>query len=88
VLRVKRASEAVDITVCRRFKLRGMSWFRSGMTHLLRLRLLGPSADLGPLLARPGRSRKCHTERPGGVGPVRAAGAGERMGDWLSEGLT
>lgn len=32
--------KAVDITVCRRFKLRGMSWFRSGVTHLLRLRLL------------------------------------------------
>lgn len=32
--------KAVDITVCRRFKLRGMSWFRRGVTHLLRLRLL------------------------------------------------
>lgn len=32
--------KAVDLTVCRRFKLRGMSWFRQGVTHLLRLRLL------------------------------------------------
>jgi hypothetical protein len=32
--------KAVDITVCRRFKLRGMSWFRRGVGHLLRLRLL------------------------------------------------
>jgi hypothetical protein len=32
--------KAVDITVCRRFKLRGMSWLRRGVTHLLRLRLL------------------------------------------------
>jgi len=32
--------KAVDVTVCRRFKLRGMSWFRQGVTHLLRLRLL------------------------------------------------
>lgn len=32
--------KAVDIVVARRFKLRGMSWFRRGVTHLLRLRLL------------------------------------------------
>jgi hypothetical protein len=32
--------KAVDITVCRRFKLRGMSWLRQGVGHLLRLRLL------------------------------------------------
>jgi hypothetical protein len=32
--------KAVDLTVCRRFKLRGMSWLRRGVTHLLRLRLL------------------------------------------------
>ncbi len=32
--------KAVDIAVCRRFKLRGMSWLRQGVGHLLRLRLL------------------------------------------------
>ena len=32
--------KAVDITVCRRFKSRGMSWFRQGVGHLLHLRLL------------------------------------------------
>lgn len=32
--------KAVDITICRRFKLRGMSWLRQGVGHLLRLRLL------------------------------------------------
>ena len=32
--------KAVDIAICRRFKLRGMSWYRRGVTHLLRLRLL------------------------------------------------
>jgi hypothetical protein len=32
--------KAVDLAVCRRFKLRGMSWLRAGVTHLLRLRLL------------------------------------------------
>jgi hypothetical protein len=32
--------KAVDITVCRRFKTRGMSWFRRGVGHLLHLKLL------------------------------------------------
>lgn len=32
--------KAVDIVVCRRFKTRGMSWFRRGVSHLLHLRLL------------------------------------------------
>jgi len=32
--------KAVDLTICRRFKLRGMSWFRRGVSALLRLRLL------------------------------------------------
>jgi hypothetical protein len=32
--------KAVDITICRRFKLRGMSWLRQGVGNLLRLRLL------------------------------------------------
>lgn len=32
--------KSVDLIVCRRFKLRGMSWLRAGVTHLLRLRLL------------------------------------------------
>ncbi len=32
--------EAVDITICLRFKTRGMSWFRPGVSHLLRLKLL------------------------------------------------
>jgi hypothetical protein len=32
--------KGVDISVCRRFKLRGMSWFRRGVSHLLHLRLL------------------------------------------------
>jgi len=32
--------KAVDIVVCRRFKTRGMSWFRQGVSHLLHLRLL------------------------------------------------
>ena len=32
--------KAIDIVVARRFKLRGMSWFPRGVTHLLRLRLL------------------------------------------------
>jgi hypothetical protein len=32
--------KAVDIVVCRRFKTRGMSWFRRGISHLLQLRLL------------------------------------------------
>lgn len=32
--------KAVDLIVCRRFKLRGMSWFRQGVSHLLHLRLL------------------------------------------------
>jgi hypothetical protein len=30
----------VDIVVCRRFKTRGMSWFRRGVSHLLHLKLL------------------------------------------------
>jgi len=32
--------KAVDIAICRRFKTRGMSWFRRGVSHLLHLRLL------------------------------------------------
>lgn len=32
--------KGVDMVVARRFKLRGMSWRREGLTHLLRLRLL------------------------------------------------
>jgi hypothetical protein len=32
--------KAVDITICRRFKSRGMSWFRRGVSHLLHLKLL------------------------------------------------
>lgn len=32
--------KGVDITICRRFKLRGMSWFRRGVSHLLHLKLL------------------------------------------------
>jgi hypothetical protein len=32
--------KACDIVVCRRFKTRGMSWFRRGVSHLLQLRLL------------------------------------------------
>ena len=32
--------KGVDIVVCRRFKTRGMSWFRRGVSHLLHLRLL------------------------------------------------
>lgn len=32
--------KGVDLTICRRFKLRGMSWFRQGVSHLLRLRIL------------------------------------------------
>ena len=32
--------KGVDITVCRRLKTRGMSWFRQGVSHLLHLRLL------------------------------------------------
>ena len=32
--------KGVDLTICRRFKLRGMSWFRRGVSHLLRLRIL------------------------------------------------
>jgi len=32
--------KGVDITICRRFKTRGMSWFRRGVNHLLQLRLL------------------------------------------------
>lgn len=32
--------KGVDITVCRRFKSRGMSWFRRGVSHLLHLKLL------------------------------------------------
>jgi hypothetical protein len=32
--------KSIDIVVARRFKLRGMSWFRHGVTHLLRLRLM------------------------------------------------
>jgi hypothetical protein len=32
--------KGVDITVCRRFKTRGMSWFRHGVSNLLHLKLL------------------------------------------------
>lgn len=32
--------KGVDLTICRRFKLRGMSWYRRGVSHLLRLRIL------------------------------------------------
>jgi hypothetical protein len=32
--------KGVDITICRRFKTRGMSWFRRGVSHLLHLRLM------------------------------------------------
>jgi hypothetical protein len=32
--------KGVDLTISRRFKLRGMSWLRRGVSHLLRLRIL------------------------------------------------
>ena len=32
--------KGVDITICRRFKTRGMSWFRRGVSYLLHLKLL------------------------------------------------
>lgn len=32
--------KGVDISICRRFKSRGMSWFRRGVGHLLHLKLL------------------------------------------------
>jgi hypothetical protein len=32
--------KAVDLVVCRRFKSRGMSWFRRGVSALLHLKLL------------------------------------------------
>ena len=32
--------KGVDITICRRFKTRGMSWFRKGVSNLLHLKLL------------------------------------------------
>lgn len=32
--------KAVDIVIARRFKARGMSWFRRGVSALVRLRLL------------------------------------------------
>lgn len=32
--------KGVDISICRRFKTRGMSWFRVGVSNLLHLRLL------------------------------------------------
>lgn len=32
--------KGVDISICRRFKTRGMSWFRQGVSHLLHLKLL------------------------------------------------
>lgn len=32
--------KGIDITICRRFKTRGMSWFRHGVSHLLHLKLL------------------------------------------------
>jgi len=37
--------KAVDITICRRFKTRGMGWFRQGVGHLPRLRLLRPDGS-------------------------------------------
>ncbi|NJD28478.1 MAG: hypothetical protein FIA92_09285, partial [Chloroflexi bacterium] len=43
--------KAVDIVVARRFKARGMSWFRKGVSAVVRLRLL-PQRDLEPLLVR------------------------------------
>ena len=35
--------KAVDIVIARRFKARGMSWFRRGVSALVRLRLLRPN---------------------------------------------
>jgi hypothetical protein len=32
--------KGVDIVIARRFKSRGMSWFRRGVSHLLHLKLL------------------------------------------------
>jgi len=32
--------KGVDLIICRRFKLRGMSWYRRGVSHPLRLRIL------------------------------------------------
>jgi hypothetical protein len=32
--------KGVDLTICRRFQPRGMSWYRRGVSHLLRLRIL------------------------------------------------
>ncbi len=32
--------KAIDLVVCRRFKARGMSWFREGVSNLLHLKLL------------------------------------------------
>jgi len=32
--------KGIDITICRRFKTRGMSWFRQGVSNLLHLKLL------------------------------------------------
>ena len=40
--------KGVDITICRRFKTRGMSWFRRGVSHLLHLRAAAPQRHLGP----------------------------------------
>jgi hypothetical protein len=37
--------KAVDIVVARRFKARGMSWFRRGVSALVRLRLLRLNGD-------------------------------------------
>jgi len=37
--------KTVDITVARRFKKRGMSWYRNGANPLLKLRLLKLNGD-------------------------------------------
>lgn len=34
-----RMEKGIDLTICRRLKLRGLSWFRRGVSHLLRLRV-------------------------------------------------
>ena len=51
--------KGVDIVICRRFKTRGMSWFRRGVSHLLHLRLLRLNGTLGPLLGRAAVPRRC-----------------------------
>ena len=44
--------KGVDITICRRFKTRGMSWFRQGVSHLLHLKLLRLNGTWDSLLGR------------------------------------